>query len=213
MTSKVPSLGMSFRKVALMKFQRVQIIALLVAFLCVCKLALAEQARRTWNAAQILEERDLTNGDKRNPSYCQGGVFKPCVCPRDVTKAVQYRPAVRECNGRAAVILSRRYLSAFSAVVRDRENKDRWPPQGINGCSSYERDVLGLNRCSAFKVQKIVKVENAEGDAEIHCLGASGYSSLFRRVSRITIKLADVPDSSEDPLARLCLRGPTKPLN
>ena len=169
--------------------------------------------KRIWTAQQILQERDLATEEIEEPRYCQGAIFKPCVCPSNVSKLVQYRPAVRECRGRAAIILSRKYLNAYSAVVRDVENKDRWPPQGVNGCSSYERDVLGLNKCSVFKVQKVIGVEDAVADAEIHCLGASGYSSLFRRVSRITIKLKDVPNSNEDPLERLCLFGPDKPLN
>jgi hypothetical protein len=97
--------------------------------------------------------------------------------------------------------------------VRDRENRDRWPLQGANGCAAYERDVLGLNKCSVFKVQKIIQIEDNKGDAELHCLGASGYSSLFRKVSRITIKLQDDPTSNQDPLVRLCLAGPDKPLN
>ena len=126
---------------------------------------------------------------------------------------MQYRPAVKECEGRAAIILSGKYLNAYSAVVRDFENKDRWPLSGINGCTPFERDELGLNKCSAFKVQKVVPVEDDTADAEIHCLGASGYSTLFRRVSRITIKLADIPGSTSDPLVRLCLIGPTEPLN
>jgi hypothetical protein len=62
-------------------------------------------------------------------------------------------------------------------------------------------------------VQKIIYVKNADGDAEVHCLGASGYSSLFARVSRITAKLSDVPGSNKDPLERLCLNGPDVPLN
>ena len=98
-------------------------------------------------------------------------------------------------------------------MVRDKENKDRWPPAGINNCSAYERDTLGLNKCSAFKVQKVIGVEDPDADAEVHCLGASGYSTLFRKVSRITVKLKDVPGSNADPLARLCLIGPTVPLN
>jgi hypothetical protein len=97
--------------------------------------------------------------------------------------------------------------------VRDYENKDRWPPQGLNGCTVFERDTLGLNKCSAFKVQDIVGIEDPKADAEIHCLGASGYSALFNRVSRITIKLKDVPGSNADPLERLCLIGPTVALN
>ena len=171
------------------------------------------QSQRRTTIAKILSERDLEKANRKNPRYCQGGVFKPCVCAKDVTKLAQYRPSVSECNGNAAVILSGRYTSAFSAVVRDRENKDRWPPQGLNGCTDYERDILALKKCSAFKAHEVIPVENEEGDAKVHCLGASGYSPLFSRVSRITIKLADSPDSTNDPVARLCLNGPREPLN
>ncbi len=168
---------------------------------------------KVWTADEILAVRKLRFNNRKKVRYCQGGVFKPCVCPSSVTKLVQYRPAVAECNGKAAIIVSGKYTSAFSVVVRDRENKDRWPAQGFNGCTPYETDVLALNKCSAFKVQKILGIEDPVADAEVHCLGASGYSSLFRRVSRITIKLADVPDSHSDPLVRLCLSGPKDPLN
>ena len=144
---------------------------------------------------------------------CQGGLFKPCVCAQDVSNSVQYRPAVTECGGKAAIVMSGRYLDIFSVVVRDNMNKDRWPTEGINGCSEFERDTLGLNKCSAFKVQKTIAVSNRNGDAEVHCLGASGYSPLFRNVVRMTAKLEDRPNSSDDPLERLCLIGPDKPLN
>jgi hypothetical protein len=190
-------------------------VALLIAsvFFITSAYAAPSTTRQTWTVKEILKERDLTTLDKKQPRYCQGERFKPCVCASNVTKSVQYRPSVRECGRRAAVILSKRYLTAFSAVVRDRENRDRWPLQGANGCAAYERDVLGLNKCSVFKVQKIIQIEDNKGDAELHCLGASGYSSLFRKVSRITIKLQDDPTSNQDPLVRLCLAGPDKPLN
>lgn len=169
-------------------------------------------SKRVWTIDEIMSER-LAPSIKKKPKYCQGGLFKPCVCAKDVPTVVQYRPAVKECGNKAAVILSGKYKDVFSVVVRDRENKDRWPPAGINGCTPYERDVLALLKCSAFKVQAIIPVENAAGDAEVHCLGASGYSTLFRRVTRMTAKLSDVPNSTNDPLARWCLAGPTKPLN
>lgn len=169
--------------------------------------------KRVWSAEEIIAERQHLVKPRKKLKYCSGSRFKPCVCPSNVTKAVQYRPAVRECGGKAAIILSGDYLTAFSAVVRDTENRDRWPAQGANGCSSFERDVLGLNKCSVFKVQKILDIENEDGDAEIHCLGASGYSPLFRDVSRITIKLRDVVGSNQDPLVRLCLAGNEQPLN
>jgi hypothetical protein len=73
--------------------------------------------------------------------------------------------------------------------------------------------VLGLNRCSVFKVQKVLGIENDNGYAEIHCLGTSGYSALFGRVTRITAKFQDIPGSNKDPLARWCLAGHDLPLN
>jgi hypothetical protein len=161
---------------------------------------------------EILSERQFRPIVKR-PRYCQGGVFKPCVCPKDVPSVVQYRPAVKECDGAAAIVLSGRYKSIFSVVVRDRENKDRWPPQGINNCTAYQRDILALHKCSAFKAQKVIDVDDSRGDASVHCLGASGSSTLFKRVVRMTAKLADIPNSTADPLARWCLVKPDQPLN
>lgn len=174
--------------------------------------SVSADARKTWTAAEILSERK-TPVTVQSPKFCQGGAFKPCICPADVTKLVQYRPAVKECQGRAAIVLSGKYTSVYSAVVRDRENKDRWPPEGANGCTKHERDDLGLNKCSVFKVQKVIEVEDDNGPAKVECLGASGYTPLFKNVRRITIKLRDVPGSNTDPLLRLCLVGPKDPLN
>lgn len=170
------------------------------------------QALRMWSIKEILAERKLRS-PSRQPSYCQGGVFAPCVCAKDVSRRVQYRPSVKECGGNAAIILSGKYVDVFSVVVRDWENKDRWPVEGVNNCTAFERDTLGLNKCSVFKVQKVIGASHPKGDAEVHCLGASGYSPLFRRVVRITAKLQDVPGSNKDPLERLCLWGPADPLN
>lgn len=168
--------------------------------------------RPVWSVQKILEERTFQEIVKK-PRYCSGGAFKPCVCVKDVPSVVQYRPAVAECGGKAAIVLSGKYKDVFSVVVRDKENKDRWPANGINGCTAYETNVLALNKCSAFKAQKVLQIENKQGDASVHCLGASGYSKLFRRVVRITAKIADVPNSSTDPLARWCMSGPAAPLN
>ena len=197
-----------------MKTIRILLILILVSgsFVASVPRSAEAQTTRVWSTSEILAERNLRSPG-RAKSYCQGGVFQPCVCAKDVSRRVQYRPAVKECGGNAAIVLSGRYLTAFSVVVRDWENKDRWPAEGANNCSAYERDVLGLNKCSVFKVQKIFNVSHPKGAAEVHCLGASGYSALFRRVVRITVKLADVPGSNADPLERLCLWGPTDPLN
>lgn len=189
--------------------------SLLGAVLSVFVLAVApseaQEAQRTWTISEIISERQAPENNRTR--YCNGAVFKPCVCPKDVTNYVQYRPSVKECGKRAAIILSGKYLSVFSVVVRDWLNRDRWPAQGVNNCTPYERDTLGLNKCSVFKVQKIIQVSNEAGDAEVHCLGASGYSALFSKVTRITAKLSDIPNSNADPLIRWCLAGPTKPLN
>ena len=169
--------------------------------------------RRIWTVSEALAERQVEKSSD-DVHYCQGGRFKPCVCPTDVSALAQYRPAVKECGGKAAVILSGKYLGVFSVVVRDRDNRDRWPTGGFGRCTFFERDVLGLNKCSAFKVQKRLGIEDpVSGDAEVHCLGASGYSPLFSRVTRITAKLSDSPDSNTDPLVRWCLVGPKAPLN
>lgn len=174
--------------------------------------AQATPGKTRWTVAEILNERQFRDIVKK-PKYCQGGLFKPCVCAKDVPSIVQYRPAVQECGGKAAIILSGKYKDVFSVVVRDRENKDRWPPEGINGCTAYERDVLALLKCSAFKAQQVLDIDDPRGDATVHCLGASGRSSLFKRVVRMTAKLADIPNSTADPLARWCLKGPTEALN
>jgi hypothetical protein len=120
---------------------------------------------------------------------------------------------VAECNNNAAVILSGKYKNIFSVVVRDTENRDRWPESGFGNCTPYERDVLALNKCSAFKVQEKFRIGAGRKAAMVHCLGASGYSALFRKVVRMTAKLEDVPGSSEDPLVRWCLRRRRLPLN
>jgi hypothetical protein len=179
---------------------------------CLAQSAPTSNSRRIWSVSEILNERQFLAISKK-PKYCGGRLFKPCVCAADVPSVVQYRPQVRECGRKAAIILSGRYKDVFSVVVRDWENKDRWPVEGINGCTAYERDVLALHRCSAFKAQKVLQVNDTRGDATVHCLGASGRSRLFRRVVRMTAKLSDIPNSTADPLARWCLKGPTEPLN
>jgi hypothetical protein len=172
----------------------------------------ATPPRDVWTIERIMTERTF-RPIKKKPRYCNTGPFKPCVCASDVPSVVQYRPAVKECGRKAAIILSGKYKDVFSVVVRDKENKDRWPVNGINGCTPYETNVLALNKCSAFKAQKVIDVSNDAGDATVHCLGASGYSTLFLRVRRMTAKLVDVPNSTSDPLARWCLAGPAVPLN
>ena len=199
-------------RLSLIARKSVPLAAFAFALLQTAPSAAQTTTNRVWTVAETLNERAFTPIIKK-PRYVQGGVFKPCVRSTDVPSIAQYRPAMAECGNKAAIVLSGKYKDVFSIVVRDRENKDRWPAQGINGCSAYQRDILALNKCSAFKTQKVIDVEDDRGDATVHCLGASGYSTLFKRVTRMTAKLADVPNSHADPLVRWCLKGPTVPLN
>lgn len=174
------------------------------------------QTEKVWTIKEILDDRKEPVINE-NPRMCDGALFKPCVCAADVSKSVQYRPSIAQCGRNAGIVLSGKYLHVFSVVVRDRANQDRYPtiPDAtghILKCTLAQAKQ-GLPQCSVFKVQKIIKVSNENGDAEVHCLGASGYSRLFRNVTRITAKLADVPGSHADPLERLCLSSPKKPLN
>jgi len=148
-------------------------------------------------------------------SLCQGGRFKQCVCADQVTRDVQYRPSITECGKKAGIILYGRYRSAFSIVLRDPENRDRWPASGFNGCSSeLANSDSPPAYCSAFKAQKTFRIGRRTADEGVlYCFGASGNSPLLRRVVRATVKLRDIPGSSADPLVRWCLNGPKEPLN
>lgn len=177
--------------------------------------------KKVWTAAEMVREhrielkRAIKQPKPARPRFCQGGRFKPCVCSRDVTLDMQYRPAVRECNGNAAVMLYGKYRSSFSVVLRDSENRDRWPRFGFNGCSSaLANSDAPPAYCSMFKTQDTVAVATGTANqGRLHCFGAPGYSSFMSRVVRVTVKLADIPNSNKDPLVRWCLKGPTEPLN
>jgi hypothetical protein len=168
---------------------------------------------RVWTVAEILAEP--AKGGEGGVPACGGEFgFKRCLCAEDVPSYVRYRPAVAECGGSAAAILSGRMLEAFSIVVRDTQNRDRWPAAGslFGGCSEELADSTSPpNRCSAFKVQS--KLTVGGGTAVVHCFGASGYSDIFADAARLTVKLSDDPFSSSDAIERYCLVGPTKPLN
>ena len=198
-------------------FYAIALFVLTAAINSTASLAQSNNNQTVWTIDEILSERQQPV-QIDNPRMCDGNRFKPCVCAPDVTKSVQYRPSVTECDGRAAIILSGEYLRAFSVVVRNRANADRHPiifpvnAPGYGGCTLAVAKT-GLAKCSAYKVQKIIRVKNEGGNAVVHCLGQSGYTDLMKDISRITVKLQDVPGSHADPLERLCLWGATVPLN
>jgi hypothetical protein len=135
---------------------------------------------------------------------CNESVFKPCICSSAVPPEIKFRPRLAACGGNAAVILEDEWASSYSVVLRDRMNRDRYPSSGYNGCTAAEAGgVAPPNRCSAFKVQKKIR----RAGSVIHCFGNRGTDKILAKASRLTIKLKDVPESSTDPLARVCLRG------
>ena len=145
-------------------------------------------------------------------AQCNESRFKPCICAKDVPQEVKYRPSLAECGGKAAVILEGEWAAAFSVVLRDRQNRDRYPSKGYNGCTAKEAGgIAPANRCSAFKVQRRIR----QPGRVIHCFGDRGTDKILAKASRMTVKLKDVPTSSADPLARICLNrfSPRVPLN
>jgi hypothetical protein len=166
---------------------------------------------RVWTLSEVLAEP--RKGGLGGAPSCGGEFgFRRCVCAQDVPSALRYRPALAECNGNAAILLDGQYLDIFSVVVRDSQNRDRWPESGFNGCDfALSTSVSPPNRCSAFKVQE--SFPTPDGSAVVHCFGASGYSTLFRDVVRATIKITDDPNSSDDEIERLCLIAGDTPLN
>jgi hypothetical protein len=78
----------------------------IIAFLPICAAHSQNTSnRRIWTIPEIMQERAILSIVKK-PRYCNTGPFKPCVCAADVPSVVQYRPAVRQCGGKAAIVLS-----------------------------------------------------------------------------------------------------------
>ena len=170
-------------------------------------------APRIWTISEILSEP--ARGGSGGAPTCGGELgFKRCVCAAQVPSYVRYRPSVLECNGNAAAILSGRLNNAFSIVIRDTQNRDRWPEagSGFGGCSfEIANSKSPPAACSAFKAQS--RFEIGDGTTEVYCFGASGYSPIFSDAARLTVKLTDNPFSNDDDIERYCLESPILPLN
>lgn len=205
------------------------LVGLVAVLLCTIIIAMgsevadAQITEKVWTVKEILAERKSPATSNGKATCNNAGAdattkIEKCVCPADVTSLVQYRPSIAQCGKKAGLVVSGRYIKMFSAVVRDTEDRDRWPANGVKGCSKAQV-AAGLGKCSVFKIQKTIGVDDASGDAEVHCFGASGYSPLFKNVVRITIKppkgsaASQSVHSEASKLERLCLYGPTLPLN
>jgi hypothetical protein len=137
-------------------------------------------------------------------AYCNESVFTPCICAGSVPKEIVFRPRLARCGGNAAVVLSGAWADSFSVVLRDRLNRDRYPSAGYNGCTAEQAGGESPPaRCSAYKVQKRIRTKGKV----THCFGNKGTDSILSKATRLTIKIKDVPGSSSDPLARVCLNS------
>jgi len=138
----------------------------------------------------------------------KNSIFKPCICYDRTPKLIQYRPTLAACGGKAAAILNGGLADSFSVVLRDKMNRDRWPASGYHGCSAKQVEA-GLNKCSAFKCQKVIQ----KNDQQVCCFGETGSSKILAGATRMTLKLRDLPNSKFDPLLRVCLNKFSPKLN
>ena len=127
-------------------------------------------------------------------------------CDSSFPRGVSYEPALPECDGKAAIILSGKFLNSFSVVARACDNGDRDP------CFK-NADSCGTNASSPFKAQKtieaIIQGSDSSVPAKIHCLKESGDSKVFKMVRRITIKRRDPVLNPATDVFRLCLPSRT----
>ena len=175
-------------------------------FLLSLVLAPAADAQRALHARKIPQATC-----KEFPS----SIFQPCICDFKVPKTIKYRPSLNECGGDAAAILGGQFGNSYSVGLRDNQNRDRWPASGYQGCSAAEVEA-GLNKCSAFKCQKVIRRKDSRGrNEQVCCFGERGSSPIMAAASRMTIKLRDIPSATNDPLVRVCLQDfePTVKLN
>lgn len=106
-------------------------------------------------------------------------------CNANVPAQVGYRPSLFECNGNSAVLLSGAQRDNYSVVVRrNGQFNDRDP----------NNPSCGTNRCSPYKTQKRLELPAYQ----VNCLGASGFSSEFSGVQRISIKYTAVVSNPSD---------------
>ena len=149
---------------------------------------------------------------------CHGKYFEPCVCWQDVPTTISYSPSDKRCgkstypkdteNYNASISLGGEFRNTYSVVVRNQLNQDRSPYEPAL-CTRAQFD-LGLSKCSRWKPQKVFY----RNGVQVSCLGASGYSRVFRAIQRMTLKISDIPDEhGNKDIRRVCLQRPYLPLN
>ncbi len=139
----------------------------------------------------------------------QAVALSPRTCNPVVPKTIKYRPTHKQCNGKAAIILSGKYRSIFSVVFKKVDHNDRL----ANNCPDAS--------CSPFKAQRTIM---KDGTRTV-CFGASGTSKVFRGydpdygyapeyvVKWISIKLRNSGQMNDVEIYCLPKPYPVTPLN
>lgn len=115
-----------------------------------------------------------------------GATARRAVCPQDVPSTVKYRPASSLCGGKAAILLQGPFLNSFSVVVRDSQNRDRWPAagSGYGGCGyTLANSKAPPRRCSSFKAAE-ESLREWDNDSR----------SLFPREGQLAVLVRCSPD-------------------
>jgi hypothetical protein len=121
--------------------------------------------------------------------------FAQPPCTHNIPKSFGYRPSMKACNGKAAILLKGNLINSFSVVVRDHLGRDRIPDESCE-----------VNSCSIAKTQKTIYTRGVR----IACLGASGRVFKKYKIRRATIKLNDTPPKK---ILRYCIKDPTESVN
>jgi hypothetical protein len=145
------------------------------------------------------------------PEKCScGQTARFAVCADQVPDDVVYRPSFSGCSGKAAVILKGQFTNSFSVVLRDSQNRDRFPVSGYGGCSfSLANSVSPPKRCSAFKASREYFSQINGESVRVVCFPERGNSSLYKDVRRVTIKVKN----SAASLRRYCIGKAVNSLN
>ena len=145
------------------------------------------------------------------PENCScGQTARKAVCPQDVPRSVIYVPATSLCSGKAAVVLRGPFLNSFSVVVRDGQNRDRWPVSGYGGCGfALANSKNPPARCSAFKAAREYFAVINGIKSRVVCFPETGFSRLWADVRRVTVKVTN----SASSIRRFCVGKATRRLN
>lgn len=167
-------------------------------------------------SGELFAQRSLRA--KRPVPRCHGKKTEPCVCWQQVPKTIVYLPSDERCgrstypgdaeNFNASISLRGAFRNTFSVVVRNGRDQDRSPYERAL-CTRSQYDS-GLSRCSRWKPWSVFYRKGAQ----VSCLGASGYSKVFKGIQRMTLKVSDIPDKhGKKDVRAMCLQRPNLPLN